>query len=466
MGKRMAATVSGESEREFDEAFGRFRGLIDPVEIERMQPLGPATVYTALVTVWLLVYQRLHEGKTLDEAVTNFIASDPDELSSNRRVREGKLSANTGAYSRARTRLKPEVTDHVANQIFESLVSAAPPSLAGRRVFLLDGTTIALAPTKALKAAFPPARNQHGESAWPIAHLLVAHELESGCALLPEIGAMYGDQAVSEVELSKRIMARLPPLSVLMADRNFGVFAVAHAAVQAGHEALFRLTKVRFNAMVRRATPLPPRRTDDRGTSWSSQRRWKLDWQPSKKDRQSHPELTADAQVEVHLHEIILSKTLTLWLVSTLNCESHVLADLYKRRQDIETDIRDVKVTLKTEEVRAKSVTMLRKELATSIVAYNLVQQVRRLAAQQAGVKPRRLSFTGVWNAVKMILLAPHLWNDLTPAQWRKKFERTLNIAQQKKLPNRPNRSYPRQALTKRSKSTSGPRKKKPDSTK
>lgn len=466
MVKHGNAGVSGDSEREFAEAINRFRGLLDPVAIERLQPLGPAAVYTTLVTVWLLVYQRLHAGKTLNEAVTNFMASNPEELSDNRRVRDRTLSANTAAYSRARTRLLPKVTDHVANHIFESLMHTTPPSLAGRRVFLLDGTTIALAPTKALRAAYPPARNQHGESVWPIAHLLVAHELESGCALLPEVGAMYGEEAVSEVELAKRIMSRLPLRSLLMADRNFGVFAVAHAAVQAGHETLFRLTRSRFQALLRHATPLPPRHTDHLGTQGSKRRRWKLDWRPSKADRASHPELSADAHVEVHLHEIVLSNTLTLWLVTTLNVESAVLADLYKRRQDIETDIRDVKVTLQTEKVRAKSVAMLQKELATSIIAYNLVQQVRRLAAQQVGVQPRRLSFTGVWAAVRIILLESHQWIDLTPAQWHAKFQLTLNIAQQKKLPIRPHRSYPRQALPKRSKSTSGTRKTKPNATK
>lgn len=41
-----------------------------------------------------------------------------------------------------------------------------------------------------LQVAFPPASNQHGEGAWPIALLTVFHELASGCALLPQVRAM------------------------------------------------------------------------------------------------------------------------------------------------------------------------------------------------------------------------------------------------------------------------------------
>ena len=150
-------------------------------------------------------------------------------------------------------------------------------------------------------------------------------------------------------------------------------------------------------------------------------------------------------------------------LVTTMNCESQLAADVYRRRQDIETDIRDVKVTLHTEELRAKSVDMLKKELAASIIAYNLVQQVRRLAAKLVSVQPRRLSFTGTWTAVRVCLLERNPWDiELTSTDWLAKFERALKIASQRVLPNRPNRSYPRQAHKRCSKSNSGKKKSKP----
>ena len=149
-----------------------------------------------MVTVWMLVYQRLQAGRPVSDAVSELIQAPPEFLPDKRRVRENTLSANTGSFSRARNRLKPEVTQAVAERVFDSLVATTSPSEAGRRVFLLDGTTITLAPVPALRQAFPPAGNQRGAGVWPVAHLVVAHELESGCALVPELGAKFGPAAL------------------------------------------------------------------------------------------------------------------------------------------------------------------------------------------------------------------------------------------------------------------------------
>jgi hypothetical protein len=209
------------SSQEFAQALESFRSLLDRQVVGKLQPSGPTAVYTPLVTAWLLVYQRLHAGCSLADAVSELVQSNPSFLPNNRRVRERTLSSNTGAYSRARQRLRVDLAERLAQHVYQSLVAATPPSLHGRRAFILDGTTITLAPTAALKQAFPPSTNQHGQSAWPVALLLVAHELESGCAILPEVGAMYGAEAVGEVSLTKRLLPRLPANSLLIADRNF-----------------------------------------------------------------------------------------------------------------------------------------------------------------------------------------------------------------------------------------------------
>jgi hypothetical protein len=420
---------------EFARACEQFRSLLDRDNINALQPPGPAAIYTPYVVVWLLVYQRLNANASLRDAVAELLQSTSG-LSQQRRVVEQTLSSNSGAYSRARSRLEPLVAEHVADYVYQTLIAATPPSWGDRRALILDGTTLTLAPTPELKEAFPPARNQHGASAWPVCLLVTAHELASGCAIRPEIGAMYGDDAVGELDLAERLLRRLPEKALLLADRNFGVFAFCRAAVAAGHDVVARLTESRFRSLQRKASARGP------GT-------WTLNWKPTRYDRQSHPELPADASVSVRLHEVRVNDQLTLWLVTTLSDSGAALAELYRLRQDVETDIRDVKIALKLEEVRSKSAAMLSKELALSMVAYNLVVQVRRLAARKAGVQPRRLSFTGVWTLVKVILLAHQ---ERTPQQWLAKFELVLRAATQQKLPNRPGRSYPRQVIPRRRK--------------
>ena len=48
-----------------------------------------------------------------------------------------------------------------AEQISQSLTDAPPPTFEQKRVFTLDGKTIALVPEDALQRAFPPAYNKY-----------------------------------------------------------------------------------------------------------------------------------------------------------------------------------------------------------------------------------------------------------------------------------------------------------------
>jgi hypothetical protein len=390
----------------------------------------------------MMTLQRLGGGKTLEATVKDVLAHNRTLLPDNKRLRDGTLSETSGAYSGARTRLDLETVEFFANRVSDSLIAASPPWFEGRRAFLLDGTTITLPPTPELIEAFPPATNQHGESVWPVALLLMAHDLPSSCALPPEIGAMYGENNTSEAKLAHAIATRMPRGSIALADSGYGIFSVGHAMVGAGQSILFRFTKSRFKSLKRQATLVE--KFDGHAT-------WRLHWTPSSKDRKSNPELPADAALDVLLHEVPLPDSKTLFLVTTLTVRSDQAGEFYAHRYDVEHDIRDVKVTLDTENIRAKSVAMVKKELLTSIVAYNLVIQFRRQAAKVAGLPPRRLSFTGVWNTFESFLLTQP---PCLASEWMTRYEEALKIASRDKLPNRPGRSYPRRAHPRRPKST------------
>jgi hypothetical protein len=348
------------------------------------------------------------------------------------------LSANTGAYSQARTNLDCRVLYWAAEHVCDTLLPSYPPSWQGRRSFLLDGSTVQLPPSKELQVAFPPASNQHGRSHWPILQVAVAHELQSGLALWPEYGPMYGPEAVSELTLALRLLPRLPERSILVADRNFGIFAFAHGAVAAGHDVLVRLTGPRFRLLLKKARPVGPGR-------------WQLSWRPTRWDRQAHPDLPGDAEIHGWLHEVAVSPERTLWLFTTLDGSGAEMAGLYRQRLHVETDIRDLKETLALDRLTCKSVALVEKELVAGLLAYNLSNQVRRLAAARLEVQPRRLSFAGVWSLLKAF--AAGLREGKTATEAEAEFERLLRAAGQRKLPHRrPGRSYPRQVIPRRRK--------------
>lgn len=441
-----------ESTDQFDKAFELLSGLVDLSDADVFNPMRANAVFTSSVVLWMLVYQRLRPDASLESSVKHLLETRPSYLPDNKRLRENTLSNSTGGYSNARNRLPLEVVEWFASEVSSGIVASAAPVFEDRSVFLLDGTTMALAPEKELQIAFPPASNQHGEGTWPIALLTVFHELGTGSALLPEIGAMYGEEAVSETELARRGIAKLPANSIIMTDAGFGIFGVAHEANRYGHDFFLRMKKSNFEALRKKATLI------SEGDNYKS---YSHKWVPTKHNRKTQPSLPEDASLNIVLHEVIVSDTLTLYLVTSLDHDALTLAELFRRRVDVEIDIRNLKVVMDTENIRAKSVDMFKKELYTSVVAYNLVGQIRSQAAKINKVPPRRMSFKQTWTTVQTFFLR-HMHTE--PQQWREAFRTTMFYAVKDKLPNRPGRKAKRQAYRKRPKDVQFQKRQKPAS--
>ena len=77
-------------------------------------------IYTAAVVVLLVILQRLLPGKgTLNGAVQQVLSGALNRvLPKRKRIAEGTLSGNTGAFSRARCRLPKLMVDMAADQVY------------------------------------------------------------------------------------------------------------------------------------------------------------------------------------------------------------------------------------------------------------------------------------------------------------------------------------------------------------
>ena len=282
-------------------------------------------IYSLAVVVWLMMWQRLDGRGSLADAVQQLVQGILGDLvPPEKRVVERRVSSNTGALSRARKRLLPEVVEAVCDQIYTNLME---PAQAGggllSRLFLIDGSSMRLPHTAALTTAYPPGGNQHGEAHWPVIRILVAHHLTSGLAVRPFWGPMYGNAAVSEQGLTEQILERLPADAALMADRNFAVFSVAWAAQQHNFGVLFRITEERARKIAGHC--LPP-----------AGRERRIEWRPSPHDRRAHPALPADA---VGRGRLIVAhvegedgKRIKLYPFTTLEEPLEVLVELYRQR--------------------------------------------------------------------------------------------------------------------------------------
>ncbi len=71
------------------------------------------------------------------------------------------------------------------------------------------------------------------------------------------------------------------------------------------------------------------------------------------------------------------------------------IADLYGFRWNSELDIRSIKDSLNLSHVRCKSPKMVRKELWTTLLGYNLIRTTAAAAALLHDKQPRQISFAG-----------------------------------------------------------------------
>lgn len=391
-------------------------------------------IFCLPLVIWMMITQRLQSGGTLATAVQQLRSGGyRDLLTRCKRVRERRISAATGGYCQARQKLSKLVASQIVDDLFERLQAVLREGWPGlqRPLFLLDGTALLLEHSPELKTAYPPAKNQHGHSHWPVLRVAVAHDVESGLAVRPSWGAACGAQATSEQKLIEEVIERLPSGAVVLADRNFGVFSVTWAAQQQQHPVLFRLTNARAGKLLGRA--LEP------GTEQT------VVWRPSREERRAHPELPAGIQLagRVIVCELKGAREPLLCLFTTLDHPSGEIVQMYGLRWNIETDLRALKRTVRLHHVRARSLAMMEKDLLLAVLAYNMVRTVMCLAARKAGISPRQLSFTSVYTLVEIHL--PVLLSARSQRSWHRELDKLVDYAAAYKLPRRRSqRSYPR----------------------
>jgi hypothetical protein len=389
-------------------------------------------IYSPAVVLWLMMLQRLQGRGTLASGVQLLLqgAAKP-LLSPCRRVRRRRISCRTGGYCQARQKLSRKWLRQVSQEIIERLREVL--QLAGEvPVFVVDGSTLELEQSRSLARQYPPSQNQHGRGHWPSLRVVVMHDVHTGMAQPPCWGPANGPQAVSEQALAQTAMASVPLPSVVVGDRNFGVFSMAYAAHQRGVTVVLRLTEVRARKLA--------------GANLGSSGEQAIVWKASRWDRISHPNLPSEAAVAGRLiaERVGRGKSKAwLYLFTTSALPAREVEALYGRRWNIETDLRSLKRTVQLHHIAAKSEDMMEKELLAAVSAYNLVRAVMCMAARRSRLDPRRLSFTQVLNVVD------YAWHNLIAAPTRKQhdqeFRRVLDLAAQCTLPQRSkHRSYPR----------------------
>lgn len=395
------------------------------------------SIFTAQVVIWLMILKWLERG-TLATTLEALLwgAADP-LLSGCERARQKRISRNTGGFSHARQRLPKLLCKQVFCELVTRLREILHPG-GGRRAYLLDGSSVELEASPGLRKSYPPAQNQHGVAHWPVLRILVLHELETGLAEEPRWGPMYGPQAVSEQALAEQAIEALPKESIIVGDRNFGVFSTVWAAQQRDLGVVARLSKQRANKVAK--GPI------------SQEGEQPATWEASRFDRRRKGGMPEGASVKGRLIAVRIGRGKSkewLYLFTTLTLPMEEIIAIYGKRWRIETDLRSLKRTVKLHHIAARKESMMEKELYAAMAAYNLVRAVMALAARRHNLSPRQLSFTFVLNVVNA------RWPRLQTAPDSESYQREvfdlLDAAAEGKHPKRnQQRSFPRSAWYRR----------------
>ncbi len=399
-------------------------------------------IYSARLVIWMMMDQRLHPRGTLARSVEQLVQGRFDPLLSQcKRVREKKIALATGGYCQARQHLPKLLVSSSMDELMERLRSRLLESGCGlpQRVYLLDGSSLQLEHEPELLRAYPPASNQHGTAHWPVMRIVVLHDLETGLAEHPCWGPLNGRHAVGEQALAEDAMQRVPRGSVIVGDRNFGIFSTAYSAQHRGLAVVLRLTAVRAKSLLRG----PISHIGDYAVDWRASR-W--DGKKSKNHKRQRP-WPADACVKGRLIAWRVGRgkhKQWLYLFTTSLLSAAEVVALYGRRWNIETDLRSLKQTVRLQRITVQSADMMEKELLVAVMAYNLVRAIMFQAAQRAGIDARQLSFTYACNIV--LDGYPKVLSARGAKLKQQELDRIIDLVSRCRLPKRSKRrSYPRE---------------------
>ena len=134
-----------------------------------------------------------------------------------------------------------------------------------------------------------------------------------------------------------------------------------------------------------------------------------------------------------------------------LNADEYTKDDLaqgYRARWNEELDLRSIKITMQMDLLRCKTPELVRKEIWTHVLAYNLIRTIMAQTASQHGIEPRSISF----KATIQILAAfqPVIAHQADHGVQRRQelYQQLLDAIAKQRVADRPDRFEPR--MTKR----------------
>jgi hypothetical protein len=380
-------------------------------------------IYSPWVTLTLFIEQVLSADQSCVDAVAR-------GLSARVALGERPCSLNSGPYCKARARLPLGLIERVAREVGARLSEQQPSAWRwrGREVKLVDGTTVSMPDTAENQREFPQHREQRRGLGFPLARVVAIVSLSCGALLEWAMGPCEGRES-GETALLWALAGRLRRGDVVVADRCYAGYFMIAWLMRCGVDVVIR-QHARRRTDFRRGQALGER---DHRVSWARPQR--PDWMDAA-TYASMPETLTMREVRVGGWILVSS------LTDPKEVSKQELHELYRSRWQVELDLRAIKSVMQMDLLRCKSPAMVRKEIATHLLAYNLVRSVMARAAGGAGLLPRQLSFKG---ALQVLRAFEQNLRHSPRARLRIRHAHVLAGIAQMRIPERPWRVEPRE---------------------
>ena len=341
-------------------------------------------IYSPLVTLWVFLGQVLSADHSCRAAVARLVAH---------RISQGQTpcSSETGAYCQARKRMPEEFFSEVARQTGRALEASVDPQWLwkGSRVHIFDGSSVSMPDTLENQRAYPQPDTQKPGLGFPLARIAAVFSLACGAVLDLAI-CRYAGKGQSELAMLRTLWDMFRPGDVLLADRLMCSWMDMVMLKNRGVDSVTSLSKRK--ADFRRGKRLGK---GDHIVQWPKPTK------PRSIGRKAYnllPEFLTVRETLVWVEQAGF-RTQTIIVVTTLLDTEKItnddLAQLYRARWNAELDLRSLKRTMQMEILRCKTPELVRKEIWTHLLAYNLIRTIIAQAATRYDIDPRSISFKG-----------------------------------------------------------------------
>jgi Transposase DDE domain len=396
---------------------------IYPTEFDYKEPVKRRKrVFTTLNTLQTMVVTATMQDKTLKNSVNIHYLShqkerDLEEQYLKKQIRKAKkeaklkapkvgrpklykeqlpkskqenLSLNTAAYSKARTRVPLELIEDLFRQ---SIISESKNNYShwfGHRVFIGDGTYVQMQDTNELREKYVVKHNGIESEGYPQG--LIETITERGTGQI--FSYALSNRHTGELELFYEMIEKLPKNSILLVDDLYNTYEIFAKLERQNIKMVVPGKRIRNYTVIKKINE------DDEIVSIKKPCN-RPGWLPDN---------AIDLPEEIILRRIqCISSDGKPYILYTSVLDEKIKKDeivnLYLSRWDIEVSIREIKTIMDINILRSKSELMIKKELAVSLAAYNLIRKLIYNGIKDMPFSPKRDFFQELYTLNKDVLV-------------------------------------------------------------